>query len=719
MPGSLCLLPRLPAPRAVAVAAQLCLLALPAAAQTGSSEPTAAQALPEIRVTAEPERETATGPVPGYAPRRAASATKTDAALSETPQAITIVTRDLITDTGATGLQDALNYAAGVRSDAYGLDSRTDSARIRGAEAAEYLDGLRKHLSGYYTSNTRTDPYTLERVEVLRGPSAMLFGQGSVGGLINMVSKRPLPEPRREVGLQFGSFGRKQLQADLTGPLTEDGRWLYRLVAVGRDSDTQVDHVRDDRMLVAPSLTWRPDARTSLTLQALWQEDKSGSTAQFFPWSGMVTPNPNGRIPTDTFIGEPGVDRYDSQRRSLGWLFEHRFDNDWTVRQNLRYSRNDVTYYSIYGDSFSLPGGWAADPVNQRVLGRIGWFTRTEVDQLAADQHVEGRFRNGTVTHRVLVGLDVSRARTRSAQAYDPPVYGGGSVPNIDVYAPVYTGYTVPALTRLPDNTLRQAGLYLQDQLRIGDHWVVVAGLRHDRVNNETDGADDEKSSATTKRLGVLYETDEGWSPYLSYSEAYTPVAGLDCEGRRYEPQRGKQWEAGVKYLPPGRDLALGAAVYELRETERLVASASNPNCSVQTGETRTRGVELEAKATLARAFDVVANYTYTDIDEELEAVPAHQASVWTKYRFAWGDRPGFSAGLGLRWLESFRDGAAPITPSVTLLDAMLAWENPTWRVALNVTNLTDKVYVSTCLSRGDCWYGARRTVNATVTYRF
>lgn len=699
-----------PVLRAVPCAGLLA-LTLPVAAQAP-----AAEALPEVTVSAERERETATSPVPGYTPRRAVSATKTDAALSETPQSITIVTRDLITDTGATGLQDALNYAAGVRSDAYGLDSRTDSARIRGTDAAEYLDGLRKHLSGYYTSNTRTDPYTLERIEVLRGPSAMLFGQGSVGGLVNMVSKRPLDEVQREVGVQFGSFNRKQLQADLTGPLTEDGQWLYRLVAVGRDSDTQVDYVRDDRKLVAPSLTWRPNASTSLTLQALWQEDKTGSTAQFFPWAGMVSDNPNGRIPTDTFIGEPGVDRYDSERRSFGWQFEHRFSDDWAVRQNLRYSENKVVYYSIYGDAFSSPGGWPADPVNQRVLGRIGWFQHNKLNQIAADQHVEGQFNTGAVRHRLLAGVDVSRATARMSSLYVP---AGTAIPNIDVYDPVYTGFTIPDLVDAAKNTLTQTGVYVQDQLRFANHWVVVAGLRHDRVNNEVVGAADEKSSATTKRLGLLYEAANGVSPYLSYSEAFTPVGGFDCSNNRFVPQRGKQWEAGVKYLPPERQLALGAAVYDLRETRSPVPSAGNPNCSNQTGEVKTRGVELEAKTTVARVVDVVASYTYTDIDEILEAVPENQASVWTKYRFALGGTSGFSAGLGLRWLESFRNAPAPTTPSVTLLDALLAWENPTWRAALNVTNLADKTYVATCLGRGDCWYGARRTVNATVTYRF
>ncbi|HET8610111.1 MAG TPA: TonB-dependent receptor plug domain-containing protein, partial [Burkholderiales bacterium] len=276
--------------------------------------------LPAVNVIAAPVTESAYGPVYGYDATRSATATKTDTPLLETPQSVSVVTRERIEDQGATSLQDALNYAAGVRSDAYGVDSRTDNVRVRGAYPDEYRDGLRRTV-GYYTSNTRVDPYTLERIEVLRGPSAMLYGQGSTAGVINMVSKRPLPEAQREIGVQLGSYGRKQIETDLTGPLTRDGDWLYRLVAVGRDSDTQVDYVPDDRRVLAPSLTWRPSAATSLTLQALWQKDHTGSTSQFFPWSGTVLPNPNGRIPTSRFIGVPGIDRYDSERTEIGWLF--------------------------------------------------------------------------------------------------------------------------------------------------------------------------------------------------------------------------------------------------------------------------------------------------------------------------------------------------------------------------------------------------------------
>jgi iron complex outermembrane recepter protein len=698
-------------PQAVACAAfAAALFATHALAQTAGS-------LPEVRVNANAENETATSPVTGYRAKNAATGLKTDTPLAETPQSVTVVTRDQIVDQGATTLQDALNYAAGVRSDAYGIDSRSDGTRIRGSFPDEYLDGLRR-MFDWYTSNTRVDPYTLERIEVLRGPSSMLFGQGVTGGMVNMVSKRPQAERQGEIGIQLGSWGRKELHADFTGRLTADGQWLYRLVALGRVADTQVDFVNDDRAVLAPSLTWKPNGATSLTLQANWQKDKTGSTSQFFPWEGVLLPNPNGPIPMSRFIGEPGQDRYDSERLSLGWLFEHRFNDQWQVRQNVRFSRNDVDYFSLYGDSFSARGGWAEDPVNKRLLGRFADATVTRATMVATDQNVQGDFSTGAARHKLLVGFDALRYTKDTKSFIDyPPVYGG-TVPLFDVYNPVYGNYVYGPLTDNPESGVRQAGLYIQDQVKLGP-WIFVAGLRHDRANTTLEGAADEKSSATTKRLAVMHRFDSGITPYLSYSESFSPVAGVNAAGARFKPLRGEQWEAGVKYEPEGGRYAFNAAVYDLKEKNQRIPDPTNPNNSLQAGETKTNGVELEFKGRPTASLDLIANYTYTNIDDTLEALPEHNLQLWAKQRFSIAGRAGFSAGLGVRHLSAFHDGAAPTVPSVTLLDALLAYDTANWRYALNVSNLTDKKYVSTCLSRGDCWFGARRNVIASVTYRY
>ncbi len=709
---------------ALAVASVFLMLAAagpPAAAQKPAQGDGArdASTLETITVTAQPERETAVTPVNGYIAKNAATANKTDTPLIETPQAVTVVTRDEMIDQGAQGLQDALNYAAGVRSDAYGLDSRTDSFRTRGSFPSVYLDGLRQNYN-WYTSGIRTEPYTLERIEVLRGPASMLYGQGSTAGVVNMVSKRPQAEAQREVGISYGSNNRKQIQADLTGPLTEDGTWLYRLVAVGRKADTQVDHVPDDRLLVAPSLTWRPNASTSLILQGMWQDDKTGSTSQFFPWEGMALDNPNGSIPVDRFIGEPGWDRYNSTRTSFGWLFEHSFNDNWTVRQNFRWSRNKVDYRSVYADSTYLPGGWPGDPVDKRRIGRYADATLTRVKMLTADQHLEGKFQTGIIRHQVLAGFDAAYAREEKQSGLGLPDYlPGGTVPSIDVYNPVYGNFTPPAMSDDPLSRQQDMGVYIQDQMKFGPNWIVMAGLRYDRSVSGVQGQDDLVSTATSKRLGLMYAADNGFSPYLSYSESFTPIPGLDAYDQRFVPLRGKQIEAGLKYESQDGKINVNAATYSLREENQQTSDPANPNNQIQVGATKTTGLELELKAQLGRKLDIIANYNYIDLDDKLEGIPRHQASVWGKYRFAIGQATGFSVGAGARWFSSFRDGGAPQTSSVTLVDAMIAYETPSWRYALNANNLFNKTYISTCLDRGDCWYGAQRSIIASASYRF
>jgi iron complex outermembrane receptor protein len=697
--------PGLPPGRVSAIAAAAALAGCLAASvhaeelanATGADGSAAEVTLPAISVTAGS----------GYRPHTAAGATKTDTPLRETPQSITVITRERIEDMGAQGLQDALNYAAGVRSDAFGLDTTLDWLRVRGTAPDQYLDGLRQTF-GFYTS-TRPDPYMMERIEVLRGPSAMLYGQGSTAGVVNLVSKRPQREAQREIGLQIGSFRRRQLQADLTGPLSND--WSYRVVALARDAGTQVDFVPDDRLLLVPSLTWQPSAATSLTLQALRQQDRSGSTLQFFPWSGTLLPNPNGQIPTDRFIGEPGFDRYDSDRANVGWLFEHRFDERWTVRQNLRVSSNRVGYRQVAPNVYDNPEAPFVD-ADQRVLARYAQFTDVKAHMLATDQHLEGRIDAGGAEHRLLLGLDALRFRQADRNFFP-------AATPIDIYSPVYGTYTPPAM---PDNPVRttqyQVGLYLQDQMKFARNWIAVAGVRRDSARNHQEGADTERSRATSKRLGLMYAADNGWSPYLSYSESFTPVTGTNNSGR-FKPLRGKQLEAGVKFEPAGKGWSINAAAYKLRETNQVVDDPVTPGNRVQLGSTETHGVELEGLGRIGRTLDISAHYNYLRNDPQLMALPRHQAALWAKQRLRIAGLDGFSLALGVRHFSAFRDNPAPATPPVTLADAAIAWDSDRWRYALNAVNLADKTYVASCLGRGDCFYGARRSLLLSATHRF
>jgi len=666
--------------------------------------------LPEVRVKAVAARETAVSATTGYRPRRSLTATKTDVPLSETPQAISVVSREQIEDLAAISVGDVLNYASGVRSNAYGVDSRGDWTRVRGTEPIQFMDGL---LQVYgYNNNVRPDPYLLERVEVLRGPSSVLYGQGSTGGVINLQSKRPQAERQAEIGLQLGTYDRRQLQADVTGAVTDDGRWFYRVVGVARKSDTQVDYVPDNRYALAPSLAWRPDADTSLTFLGYWQKDMSGSSATFLPWSGTVLPNPNGQIPTSRFVSEPGYDEYNMRQASLGYAFEHRFSDTWTLRQNVRYAANRGSYQSLY------PGSNFADPLNpfldpdQRIISRYIWANKRDGHALVADQSLEGHFKTGMVENRLLMGVDHVRYGENSTSAF-------GFSPTFDLYNPVYGNFTAPDLTPNPSTELRQTGLYLQDQIKIASRFSILLGARRDHATNASEGSPTDRDDATTLRGAFMYLSDSGWSPYLSYSESFQPVAGSNFYNQRYRPLRGEQWEVGVKYQSPSGTTTFNAAVYDLKEKNRQIPDPAQPLNSLQAGQTKNRGFEAELKTRIGRNFELVANYDHIDLDNQLEATPANQGSLWGLLRFSMAGMDGWSAGLGYRRTAAFHNPAAPEVAATNLLDAMLALDTGHWRFAVNGTNLTDKVYTTTILSRGDAWYGARRNVIASLTYRF
>jgi iron complex outermembrane receptor protein len=358
---------------------------------------------------------------------------------------------------------------------------------------------------------------------------------------------------------------------------------------------------------------------------------------------------------------------------------------------------------------------------NQRLLARayFGGITRQNVT--AADQHVEARLNFGGLEHRVLAGLDWLRAEQSGSSIFDFTEAAGGGVPSIDVFAPVYTGYVVGPAFESPRTEQRQVGVYLQDQILFAQRWRAVIGLRRDRAENTG-----EKSSATTRRLALLYAAPGGWSPYVSYSEAFTPVAGVDRLARAFDPQQGEQIEVGLKFQSDGRGFNTAVALFDLREKNRLVSDPADPNFSIQAGRTRNRGFELEAVGRVTRALELSANYHYLDMTPDsagnrsyFNALPRHQASLWAKYGFSLAGRTGFSVGLGARAFSGVRDGDAPPTEAFALLDALLAYDTGDWRAALNVQNLTDKRYFPICLQRGDCFEGARRNVVATLRYAF
>ncbi|MDH0060092.1 TonB-dependent siderophore receptor [Stutzerimonas stutzeri] len=672
------------------------------------------------QITAPRETERGNGPVEGYVAKRSVSATKTDTPIIETPQSISVITADRIRDQGSLTIQDSLRYVAGMRGEAYGFDSRGDFSLVRGVSPTIFLDGLQQSVGSY--TNTRTDPFTLERIEVLKGPSSMLYGQSSVGGLLSLVSKRPQAEQKNELQLQYGSFDRKQIAFDSTGPLDDDGTLLYRVVAIQRDSQTQVDHTKDNRLLFMPSLTWRPNEQFEWTLMANVQKDDGGTTSSFLPHRGTVLSAPYGEIGSERFVSEPGFDEYDTEQKALTSQMAWRVDDTWTLRQNLRWQKSKVSYQTMYG--WDLLRGPVLNADN-RTVNRVWSISKPEVTIWSADHQAESRFDTGPLQHTALVGVDYRHAVTDSRTAR-------GTATPLDLYDPVYGTFDPSGITLsdVPQQRVAQQGLYVQDQIRL-DKWLATLGLRKDWADTRVEQGTRQKDDAVTGRVGLTYLFDNGVAPYLSYSESFTPIIGLDTVTQQsYKPLEGEQWELGVKYQPVGSNTLLTAAVFDLREKNRQMPNPANPLSTIQAGEARVKGLELEGLVEMNRSWDLIGTYTYLDSEvvkgpvaqqgKRIASVPEHMASLWSQHRFSIAGIPGFSAGAGVRYVGTSWDGTDSLkTPSTTLFDAMLGYAYQDWSLTLNATNLEDETYYTTCLSRGDCFTGNRRTLTATASYSF
>jgi iron complex outermembrane receptor protein len=692
------------------------------AQSTPSSAEGDAKTLSKIRV------EEAVGDETGYAPRRAGTATKTDTPLIETPQAITVVTAEQIRDQSSPNLQEALRYTAGVRNELYGVDNRGDYIGLRGSkDTTTFLDGMRLPLSGWW-GVIRNEPYAFERIEVLRGPSSIIAGANDPGGVLNLVSKRPREETSAEFGVQFGNYDHQQANADFTGPLNDDGSLLYRFVALGKDSGTQVEYADDERVLAAPSVTWRPNDRASITVYGEYQYDRSQNTNAFLPSNGTLYAAANGRIPMDLFISEPGWDRYGGTRYRFGYATEFWLNDSWQLRHQLRHDDVDGLMKSMYAAWWE---GFLDANGNQNAegqyLGRYWYVNDDSSDITTSELLVQGEVHTGSVSHTLLFGVDglLNDAGLRSAELPGPV---------INAYAPEYGVFAEPSLgdAALTRNEIRRGGVLVQDQMKIAERLSVRAGVRRDMVRNEVVGGDVEKDWETSTNLGVIYEVLPGLAPYASYSESFNPVSGVDAQGRAYKPKRAEQLEGGLKWESQSIPLQATASVYSIEEKNRLADDPNNVSSSIQIGKARIRGVELEAQGTVD-AWNVLGSYTYTRVranagdfggnlndDEQLEGIPEHSASVWAVHDFRDLGFAGFKLGGGVRYIDRVGDGTGDVfVPSVTLFDAMASYDTASWRFALNANNLADKSYISVCLERGDCWFGPRRRIVGSVTYRW
>lgn len=657
------------------------------------------------------------------------AATKTETPFNETSQATSTIEREEWESRGARTVQRALDYTPGVFTNQIGASNRFDYLVLRGFSDGSlsntFLDGLKLMGDTNSHSSMTVDPWFLDSIEVVRGPASVLYGQASPGGVVALTSKRPQFQQAGELRLSVGNNSQRSVAFDLTGPLGEQQRIAYRLVGLARGADTQFGPVEEERYAIAPSLTWDMSDATSLTLKAYLQQDPEGGYHAGLPYEGTVVNRNGRRISNGFFEGEDEYDRYQRTQRMLGYELEHRFSEAWTGRQRLNYLNSDVVLNQVYAF------GWA--PGSDTELTRYYSGADESLEAWTVDNQLEANLSTSFIDHTVLVGADYQRRDNKVS-------WPSGAFPNIDAFDPQYGAEPIDMYAPLrEDHELKQTGIYLQDQMAMGNLRLMLGG-RYDWVDITNTNRDSGDASALddtqfSGRAGLLYLFDNGIAPYVNYSTAFTPTSFVDAEGDLLPPMEGKQIETGLKYQPVGTQDRYSLALFQINQEN--VATKEQPTDPYRAvGEIESEGLELEAYTHLTDNLRLQAAYSYTDItykrsddgNEGNRAIyaPRHQASLWGHYAFQSGALAGLDAGLGVRHyadIQADRANTAEL-PSYMLVDATLGYD--LGRVGLdgmsarlNVTNLTDKEYVASCNSLEFCYFGAERGVLASVGYAF
>lgn len=711
-----------------------------------------------ITVTAAPApQESAWGPAATIAARQSATGTKTDTPIQKVPQSISVVTAEEMALHQPKSVKEALSYTPGVAVGTRGASNTYDYLIIRGFAADgqsqnNYLNGLK--MQGNFYNDAVIDPYMLERAEIMRGPVSVLYGKSSPGGLLNMVSKRPTTEPLKEVQFKAGTDSLFQTGFDFSDALDDDGVYSYRLTGLARSANAQQKGSEEQRYAIAPAFTWRPDDKTNFTFLSYFQNEPETGYYGWLPKEGTVEPLPNGkRLPTDFNEGAKN-NTYSRNEKMIGYSFDHEFNDTFTVRQNLRFAQNKVSQKSVYGYGMCSDPLYTKDqealkaspclsiPQSQwgHTLTRQYVIDNEKIENFSVDTQLQSKFATGSVGHTLLTGVDFMRMRNDIDSWFG---YAGSVAPS-DIYNLDRSDFDFGAHPN-PSGPYRvllkqkQTGLYVQDQAQ-WDKVLVTLGGRYDwadqsSFNRDYGNKSERDDKEFTWRGGVNYLFDNGVTPYFSYSESFEPASQTDANGDLFAPSKGKQYEVGVKYVPEDRPIVVTGALYQLTKTNNLMADPNGSLFSVEGGEIRARGVELEAKAALSASVNVVGSYTYTDAEYTTDTtykgntpaqVPKHMASLWADYTFFDGPLSGLTLGTGGRYTgSSYGDPANSFkVGSYTVVDALVRYDLARVgmagsNVALHVNNLFDREYVASCFNTYGCFWGAERQVVATATFRF
>ncbi|MBW4549537.1 MAG: TonB-dependent siderophore receptor [Aphanocapsa sp. GSE-SYN-MK-11-07L] len=629
----------------------------------------------------------------------ATTATKTDTPLRDIPQSIQVIPRQVIEDQQAIRPEEVFRNVSGVSASGAGEGGGL-SVNIRGFDGAPVLlDGFRQF--GVVGLQNTQETANLERIEVLKGPSSILYGEIQPGGLINLVSKQPLADPFYGAELQVGSRALVRPRIDFSGPLTADKNLLYRVNALFERSDSFRDFTTDNnRFFVAPILTWKIGEQTDLSLQIDYLNSR-----QAFDSGLVAIGNQVANIPRDRVIGEPD-DYVENKTLNIGYNFEHRFNDSWKIKNAFRYLSKNII------EEFAFP--FEIDDQAGIVTRNFGGFD-IDVESYSLQTNLIGKFATGSVKHTLLLGIDLNQSTDTTFAGFDlfNPLL-------LDIYNPVYGTVSRPNFRTVDvfvDRTIqeRRLGVYLQDQVELIQNLKLVAGLRYDTVETKVENnptafdpvgfAAIQNDSALTPRIGIVYQPIKEVSLYTSYSESFTPSTESNFSGNILPAERGQGWEVGIKAELLNQKLFATLAYFDITKQNVATTDPDNSFFSIATGEQKSRGVELDLIGEILPGWNVIAAYAYTNakvtqdnafaIGNQLGGIPKHSGSLWTTYEIQQGNLRGFGVGVGFNVVGN-RPGDTDNSfelDSYLLTNAAIFYKRDRYKFALNFKNIFDVTY--------------------------
>ena len=695
----------------------------------------------------------------GYTAEGSSTATRIPTDLRTTPRSVTVIGQQQLEDQGVRTLDQALSYGAGVTAQTFGLDGRYDTFALRGFQSntsSIYRDGM--PLRSYQFAAWRVEPFMLDRIDVVRGPTADLYGSNEPGGVVNAVTKRPEFEDSGEVAARAFDQGGGEIGLDFTGPLSNDV--AYRAIGVFNQSGTVFDEVDQGRILFAPSVTWRPSDQAKLTVFGQYQKDEVPDSYALVPAFGSIFDNPLGQFDNDFYTGDEDFNTIETEQSYLGYELEQSLGSNLKWLSRARIAQNDWTNDTSFPGAFVSQGG--VDPAAVDGALQIQFEVEEETDQLSFDNSLQTELTFGDTAVTLVGGVDYYQADITSEQ-----------LSTLIGLRDLDTGALIPVTVLLGtpgepatlievDQEIRQTGMYATALAEIGSNVVLNGGVRYDFIDisgtnilssdalgtgvfTPSETSLDNEQEFTSASIGSSYNFQNGATIYGNAARSFNlPPSGADEDSNALDVEDSLSFEIGARFQPVGTGSLFSVAAFDITKQNVAQASTSIPGATEQIGEVESQGVELSASHAFTNGISVLGSYTYTDTTITQDAanegnmlalIPEHAATAWVNYAFQDDTFEGLRIGAGARFVgERFSDNENTAdfeVPDLVVFDASASYQFGDWNASLAIQNIADEVEVTYCDAglaqvaatvpgaTGRCAYSAGRSATLSLTRTF